>query len=119
MVLELPTGRSSQFCRRSDSHFGMTWLTTTGPLTRVTVPCAKGKYGKSIIEQLHNDENMKIMHIHLRVFIRPDVSPRDSRTCSSAKQCGKHQTVDDACTIYFCGGTTKVRTLITVARVPI
>ena len=29
---------------------------------------AKGHYGRSILEQLHSDENMKIMHINLRFF---------------------------------------------------
>ena len=29
---------------------------------------AKGQHGRSILEQLHSDENMKITHIHLRFF---------------------------------------------------
>ena len=56
---------------------GQTWLTTTGPLTRLTVLFAKlamGQHGGSILEQLHRDENMKIMHINLRFFIRLDLS---------------------------------------------
>ena len=35
---------------------------------------AKGQHGRSILEQLHSDENMKIKHIHLRFFIRLDLS---------------------------------------------
>ena len=31
------------------------------------------------------------------------MGPKDSRTCSSAKQCGKHQLVDEECTFYFEG----------------
>ena len=65
-------GRSSWFCRKSISLFGQTWLATTGLLVSVTVlfaKFAKGQYGKSILEQLHSDENMKIMHINLRFFI--------------------------------------------------
>ena len=57
--------------------FGQTWPTTTGPLISVTVlfaKLAKGQYGRSIFEQLHSDENFKIMHIHLRFFIRLDLS---------------------------------------------
>ena len=34
----------------------------------------KRQYGKSILEQLHSDENVKIKHIHLRFFIRLDLT---------------------------------------------
>ena len=56
--------------------FGQTWLTTTAPLRRVTVlftKFSKGQYGRSILEQLQSDENMKIKHIRLRFFIRLDL----------------------------------------------
>ena len=53
-----------------------TWLTTTGTLESLNVlfaKLAKGQYGRSVLEQLHSDENMKIMHIHLRFFTRLDL----------------------------------------------
>ena len=45
---------------------GQTGLATIGPLIRETVLIAKfskGQCGNNILEQLHSDENMKIMHI--------------------------------------------------------
>ena len=39
-----------------------TWLTTTGPLTSVTVLFAKfanGQYGRSLLEQLHSDKDIR------------------------------------------------------------
>ena len=65
----------------------VTWLTTTKPLIRVTVLFAKfaqGQHGRSILEQLHSDENMKIMHIHLHFCIRLDLPFRHCRegTCA-------------------------------------
>ena len=60
-----------------------TWLATTGPLVSVTVffaKLAKGQHGRSVFEQLHSDENMKIMHIVLCFFIRLDL-PISSYHC--------------------------------------
>ena len=37
---------------------------------------AKGQYGRSVLEQLHSDENMKIMHINLRFLIPLDLTIR-------------------------------------------
>ena len=54
---------------------GHTWLATAGPLMSVTVlfaKLAKGQCGRNVFEQLHSDENMKIMHINFRFFIRLD-----------------------------------------------
>ena len=77
MIVLEQLGRSSHLSRGSDSHFSSDVAHDTGPLIRVTVlftKFAKRQYGKSILEQLHSDKNMKIKHIHLRFFIRLDFS---------------------------------------------
>ena len=43
-------------------------------MTVLVAKLAKGQYGKSVLEQLHSDENMKIMHIRFRFFFRLDLS---------------------------------------------
>ena len=35
---------------------------------------AKGQHGRGVLEQLRSNENLKIMHIHLRFFIRLDLA---------------------------------------------
>ena len=46
-------------------------------LISVTVLLAKlvkGRYGRSVLEDRRSDENMKIMHMNLRFFIRLDIT---------------------------------------------
>ena len=66
-------GRSSQFCRVSDSHL---WSDVARDQlsTVLFAKFAQGQHGKSIFEQLHSNENMKVIHIHLRFFIRLDLT---------------------------------------------
>ena len=67
-------GRSSQFCMRFASH---SW-TDVGHDHWATHKCDRAlckvcrQYGRSILQQLHSDENLKIMHIQKR-FIRLDL----------------------------------------------
>ena len=59
------------------SVFGQTCLATAGPVISATAlfaRLAKKQNGRNIIEQLHSDENLKIMHIHLRLVVRLDLS---------------------------------------------
>ena len=68
--------------------FGQVGLATAGPLTSVTVllaQLANGQYGKSVLEQLHSDQNMKIMHVNLRFFIRLDLCIGSYHCCGVAQ----------------------------------
>ena len=66
-------GKVGDCCQFAESLLPVlewTRLATAGPLV-------KGQYGRSVLEQLHSDENTKITHIDLRFFVRLDtrVSP--------------------------------------------
>ena len=59
-------GRGSRFPEGLLSVFGQTLLATAGQLIGVTVlfaKFAKEQYGRSILEQLHSDEHMKILTV--------------------------------------------------------
>ena len=71
IILEPPTGRSSRICRTSDAHFWSDmahfhW--TNHFVTALFATLAKGQHGRSILDQLHSDEHMKMMPLHLRFF---------------------------------------------------
>ena len=75
-ILELPIGRSSRICRRSDSHFWSDMAHFHWAIQYVTAPfakLAKGQCGKSILDQMHSEEHMKIMPLHFRFFICLDL----------------------------------------------
>ena len=79
MVLDDSPG-NTKGTKFSNLHrvLGQTWLTTIGPLISVTVLFAKlaeGQYGRSVLEQLHSDENIKIMHIHLLALLHSSGPP--------------------------------------------
>ena len=50
-------------------------------MTVLFAKLAKKQHGKSILKQLHSDENRKIMHVHLRFLIRLDL-PIGCHHCS-------------------------------------
>ena len=77
IVLELPKNEVLGCAEGLLPVLGLTWLATAGPLITVTVlfaNLAEGPYGRSVLKQMHSDENMKIMRTHLRLFIRLDLS---------------------------------------------
>ena len=61
-----PMGRGSRFPEGLLSVFGQTSLATAGQPAGATVlfaKFAKEQYGRSILEQLHGDEHMKILTV--------------------------------------------------------